>query len=161
MSQENIFMHQVHDDAGAWSRAANREQHKQAERGETGEWRERGGQLERATSWKYFNEFMCLSNYGDKCLCINRQLAGWRSLSLPPLSCSLYPSYTLLTACSSTIYVLTSAGNVTTAGEQKKQKNCGQDINKFADFELGSLLLQLLLSKSRFTPHKVGIISFH
>lgn len=83
-------------------------------------------------------------------------LAGALSLA-PSLSCSLCLSFSLLTACSSTIYVLTSAGNVTTAGEQKNKKNCGQDINKFADFELGSLLL----GKSRFTPHKVGIISFH
>lgn len=80
-------------------------------------------------------------------------LVGALSL-FPPLCCSLYPCPSLRSACSSRIYVLTSAGNVTTAGEQKK---CGQDINKFADFELGSHSS----SKSRFTPHKVGIISFH
>lgn len=41
MSQENIFMHQVHDDAGAWSRAAKREKNRQTERGER-EKKERG-----------------------------------------------------------------------------------------------------------------------
>lgn len=48
MSQENIFMHQVHDDAGAWSRAANSEKDRQAERGGR-EREERGTARERAT----------------------------------------------------------------------------------------------------------------
>lgn len=131
MSQENIFMHQVHDDAGAWSRAANRKKDRQAKR------EEREGQLERATSWKYFNEFMCLSNYGDKCLCINWQLAGWRSLS-SLLSPTLFipPRPSSLPALAE--FMCWQAQATSQQQASKKKKKCGQDINKFADFDLDS-----------------------
>lgn len=151
MSQENIFMHQVHDDAGAWSRAANRKKDRQAKR------EEREGQLERATSWKYFNEFMCLSNYGDKCLCINWQLAGWRSLSSllsPTLFIPPRPSSLPLAE------FMCWQAQATSQQQASKKKKMWPRHKQIRRLWLG-FTQQQSNSKSRFTPHKVGIISFH
>jgi len=73
---------------------------------------------------EYFNEFMCLSNYGDKCLCINWQLAASLTLTL-----TLFLSLSHSHLPSLKIYELTalSATKTTTA-----DKNYSININKFA-----------------------------
>jgi len=70
---------------------------------------------------EYFNEFMCLSNYGDKCLCINWQLAASFTLTL---SISLAVSFG--------IYELTALVTRTTTTTTAAGKNYSININKFA-----------------------------
>jgi len=80
------------------ARVDEREQERNADEVREKE-REKGGCF--TVTAEYFNEFMCLSNYGDKCLCINWQLAASLTLTLfLSLSHSHLPSLK--------IYVLTA-----------------------------------------------------